>query len=251
MHRSDTNPYLSYLYNHPSVGRWSRIGHFFSAMLGEGIEVERIRAYQPWDTTNHIHRKATAKTWMVHVNQYTTERTPHLEIFCDINPNWHAGIEQVNRKFVVHELSMLLDFLQRGGITWTCWWYTDGWQSLSSHQSYAGDVWQVSHVKGGEAMDLLLAAWQPLLDSMVHCTEWFSYCTPRLSMIDDGAHTWVVHHGPVHRVVFSDFLEKDPQIPWWVSYVVTQDSYGHRLDVVLHVDSRAGKNFSAYDIRDW
>ncbi len=70
----------------PFKGTWW--GDFLSKLKGEGLEVEDIRLYQPWDEVKSINWKLTAKTGKIYINIFRTTKDVDFHIFLDININW-------------------------------------------------------------------------------------------------------------------------------------------------------------------
>ncbi len=70
----------------PFEGTWW--GDFLSKLKGEGLEVEDMRLYQPWDEVKNINWKLTARTGKIYINVFRATKDVDFHIFLDININW-------------------------------------------------------------------------------------------------------------------------------------------------------------------
>jgi hypothetical protein len=248
--KTSHNPYIAYLHDYQYPGTEHRIGYFLSEMVWSWIEVETARHFQPWDAKKHIRRKASAKTWQLWVNDYRTDRSPHVAILCDINPNWHAGADEPNWHYVLDEVRALLVLFADWGIWWTFWWYDQAlWHRLWSDDCRGGYPEDV--------LSMLVSSWQPLLDRVKHQREWYSHRGLWHSMLADYHDGVGIHCSMPHRIVFSDFLDagiavshddaSSPMNLTGLAFQVSDDGLGKYLAISLPVQDYGGKNFSYFD----
>ena len=228
-----THPFVAYMLEHPRRGEGKRFGEFLSRFRGRGMEVTDMRRWQPGDQKKQINRRATAKqghTGDIRVNEYETERNPHIEVFLDITPNWWGGVDRPHWQQIADLLQDFFQAVHQTRIERRIWRYDWSMQELRSWASIGMDHVSIAHH--------LAQRLAPALQKIQRKRTYTSQLAQRERYANNASSS-------TYHIVVSDFLE----LSTWERASTRIYDQKSCLGVVIPTDMAAWRNYT-YWTRD-